>query len=163
MALQVGSLSALLMGLMTIFPTTVQERDGDQEIPVNASHEQFVLGVPSERESETLNQWEHHQQEADVERPTGIASEQASGDRVGGNASDPIQSDGSERECQQPRDDLYINILWMRAKPRGMGISGRSSSQWTRKLEDSVLSKPFCPSFMFITRCVSDPLLTVPV
>ena len=90
-----------------IFPTAVQERDGDQEIPLSVSHEPFVLNAPSERGSEAPIQ--HYQQEADVERPTGVPSEQASGDHVGGGASDPIQSDRPEREYQQPRDVL-LNI-----------------------------------------------------
>ena len=87
---------------MAIFPTTVQERDGDQEIPLNISHEPFVLDLPSERESEALNQREYHHQEADVERPAETPPERAPGDRVGGDTSDPIRSDGPERECRKP-------------------------------------------------------------
>ena len=79
----------------------MQERAGDQEIPSNVSvHVSFVLDIPSERESEAPIQQEHHQQEADVERPSGIPSEQNSGDHVDGDASDPIQSNAPERESQ---------------------------------------------------------------
>ena len=146
---------------MTIFPTAVQERDGDQEIPLNVSHELFVLDVPSERESEAPIH--HYQQETDVERPTEIPSEQASGDHVGGDASDPIQSDGPERECQQLRDVLLnIKILQLRVEPRGMGLLGRSSSQWTKRQGDSLLSKPCCPSFMLTTKCFLDLLFKFP-
>ena len=140
-----------------IIPTAAQERDGDQEIPSNVSvHESFVPDVPSERGSETLIQREHNQHEADVERPTGTPSEQASGDHADGGASDPIQSDGPERECQQPENSSNIKLLQLWTEPRGMVLSGRLSSQWTRIREDSLLSKPCCPSFILITRYVLD-------
>ena len=142
-----------------MFPTAAQERDGDQEIPLNVSHEPFIPNVPSKREPEAQNQREDYQQEAGVERPTGMPSERASGD-----APDPIQPDGPERERQQPRDVLSnVKILQLRTESRGMGLLGRLSSQWMRNQKDSLLSRPFCPSFMFITRCVLDLLLKVPV
>ena len=144
--------------------TAVQERDDDKEIPSNVSlHGSFVLDVPSERESETLIQREHHRQEADVERPAGISSEQAFGDHVGGDASDPIQSGGPERECQQLWNASNINPLQLRTEPQGTVLYGRLSSQWTRKQECSLLLKPCCPPFMLTTRCVLDLLLEVPV
>ena len=101
MTLHVGALSAHLIELMMIVPAAVQKKDDDREVPSNVSvREPFALSVPSERE--------HNQQEAVVERPTGVPPEQISGDRAGGNVSDPVQSDGSDRECQQPGSSLNI-------------------------------------------------------
>ena len=163
MALHVRSLSAQPMRLMTTLPTALQERDDGQETPSNVSiHESFALGVSSERESEALNQRKHYHQEADVERPAGIPSEQTSGDNLGGDAPDPFQSDGPERECQQPRNASNINLLQLRTEPRGMVLSGELSSQWKRKQDCSLLSKHCCLSFMLITRRVLDLLLKVP-
>ena len=51
-------------------------------VPNVSVHESFVLSVSNEREDD--------QQEAVVEWPT-----------LGGDVSDPIQSDESKRECQQ--------------------------------------------------------------
>ena len=142
MTLHVCSLSAQPMGLVMIIPTAIQERNDDPEIPSDVSvYESCNLSVSSERESGALAQQEHYKQEADVERLTGIPSEHAPGDHVGGDAPDPIQSDGPERECQQPRAVLSnIEILQLWAEPRGVVLSGRSSSQWTRKQECSPLS-----------------------
>ena len=97
---------------MITFSTAAQERDGDQEIPSNVSvDESHILGAPGERESEALIRRKHYQQEVHVDRLTGIPSERASGDHVGGDASDPIQSDGPERECQQPGNASNIDLL----------------------------------------------------
>ena len=153
--LHVRSLSAQLMGLMMISPTAVQERDDDQEIPSDVSvYESCNLSVSGEWTSEALNLQEHDQQVADVERPSRILSEQTSGDYAGGDASDPIQSDGSERECQQPGKALNINLLQLWTEPQGMVLSGRLSSRWARKQKDLLLSKPCCSSFILITRYV---------
>ena len=145
MTLHVGALSAYLMEPVMIVPAVAQEQDDDQEVPSNVSvREPFTLSVPSERE--------HDQQEAVVERPTGIPPEQTSGDRVGGNVSDPVQSDGSECECQRPGSSLNINLRQLWVGPQRVVSSGRSSPQSTRQQTNSILSKPCYLALLFITR-----------
>ena len=90
-------------GPVAVDRCSVERNDHQETLPNTPSPEHFVSNTPSlfpERELEAPNRREYDQQEV-VDRPAGIVpSKQVSSDCTGGDASDPVQSDRSERTCQ---------------------------------------------------------------